>query len=280
MSARTRAPDSLSVLLVLAVAVVLVGPILLLALFSFNDSSIIALPFEGFTTQWYRDALTDPDALKALVNSLVLASVVTPICVILGTATAWAITRFRFRSRAAWSGLVGAPLVVPWLVMGVAGLLLFATLQIDLSLKTIGAMHIMTTFPLVTALVASRLVRFERSQEEAALDLGASQAQMMVKVVLPQLAPALAASAIFAFAWSFNNFEISFFNGGYDQTFPVWVYSVLRHSENLPVVNAMSTLISVVQIAIVYLLWWGIRSVSKRRGTADDMAVMVAGGVR
>jgi ABC-type spermidine/putrescine transport system permease subunit II len=270
----------LAVLLVLAVSVVLVGPILLLALFSFNDSSIIALPFEGVTTEWYREALSDPAALKALGNSVLLASIVTPVCVVLGTATAWAITRFRFRSRAAWSGLVGAPLVVPWLVMGVAGLLLFATLQVELSLKTIGAMHVMTTFPLVTALVASRLVRFERSQEEAALDLGASQAQMMRKVVLPQLAPALAASAIFAFAWSFNNFEISFFTGGYDQTFPVWVYSVLRQSDNLPVVNAMSTLVSVVQVGVVYLLWWGIRRVSRHRGTADDMAVMVAGGVR
>jgi ABC-type spermidine/putrescine transport system permease subunit II len=280
MTGRTRVADTLAVLLVLTVGVVLVGPILLLALFSFNDSTIIALPFEGFTTAWYKAAFDDPEAIKALVNSLVLASVVTPICVVLGTATAWAITRFRFRSRAFWSGLVGAPLVVPWLVMGVAGLLLFATLQIELSLETIGVMHIMTTFPLVTALVASRLVRFDRSQEEAALDLGASQAQMMFKVVLPQLAPALAASAIFAFAWSFNNFEISFFNGGYDQTFPVWVYSVLRHSENLPIVNAMSTLISAAQVAVVYLLWWGIRRVSRRRGTADDMAVMVAGGVR
>jgi ABC-type spermidine/putrescine transport system permease subunit II len=272
--------DSLAALFVIAVAVVLVGPILLLALFSFNDSSVVALPFEGFTTEWYRAALSDPAAVTALGHSIVLASVVTPICVVLGTATAWAITRFRFRSRAAVSGLAGAPLVVPWLVMGVAGLMLFATLQIELSLRTIGAMHVMTTFPLVTALVAARLVRFERSQEEAALDLGASQLQMMVKVVLPQLGPALAASAIFAFAWSFNNFEISFFTGGYDQTFPVWVYSVLRHSDNLPIVNAMSTLISVVQVAVVYLLWWGVRTISRRRGTSAELTSMVTAGVR
>lgn len=272
--------DSLATLFVLAVLVVLVGPILLLALFSFNDSSIVALPFEGFTTEWYRAALSDPEALTSLRYSLILASVVTPICVVLGTATAWAITRFRFRSRGVWAGLVGAPLVVPWLVTGVAGLMLFATIQLDLSLKTVGAMHVMTTFPLVTALVAARLVRFERSQEEAALDLGATQLQMMVKVVLPQLAPAIAASAIFAFAWSFNNFEISFFTGGYDQTFPVWVYSVLRHADNLPVVNAISTLISAVQIALVYLLWWAVKSVSRRRGTNAELSTMVTAGAR
>lgn len=279
-SAHERWADSLAVLLVIGVGVVLFGPILLLALFSFNDSSVIALPFEGFTTEWYREALTDPAALEALLNSVVLAAIVAPVCVVLGTATAWAITRFRFRSRAVWSGLVGAPLVVPWLVIGIAGLLLFASLQIELTLKTVGVMHVMTTFPLVTALVAARLVRFERSQEEAALDLGASQVQMMTKVVLPQLAPALAASAIFAFAWSFNNFEISFFTGGYDQTFPVWVYGVLRNSNNLPVVNAMSTLISAVQVLVVYLLWWGIRRVSRRRGTADELSTMVSSGVR
>ena len=279
-TARERTADGLAILLVLGVGVVLLGPILLLALFSFNDSSVIALPFEGFTLEWYREALTDPAALTALANSLVLASIVAPICVVLGTATAWAITRFRFRTRALWSGLVAIPLVVPWLVIGIAGLLLFASLEIELTLKTIGVMHIMTTFPLVTALVAARLVRFERSQEEAALDLGASQFQMMTKVVLPQLAPALAASFIFAFAWSFNNFEISFFTGGYDQTFPVWVYGVLRNSNNLPLVNAMSTLISVIQILVVYLLWWGIRRVSRRRGGADELSSMVTSGVR
>ncbi len=280
MPSHQRWSNSLAILLVVAVGVVLIGPILLLALFSFNDSSVIALPFEGFTLEWYQEALDDPAALEAIVHSVVLAGVVAPICVVLGTCTAWAITRFRFPGRSATTGLVGAPLVVPWLVTGIAGLLLFATLNIDLSLETIGVMHVMTTFPLVTALVAARLVRFERSQDEAALDLGASQWQMMTRVVLPQLAPALAAAFIFAFAWSFNNFEISFFTGGYDQTFPVWVYSVLRNSNNLPIVNAVSTLISVIQVAVVFLLWWGIRRVSARRGTGDELASMVTTGVR
>ena len=104
---------------------------------------------------------------------------------------------------------------------------------------------------------------------------------MMVKVVLPQLAPALAAAAIFAFAWSFNNFEISFFNGGYDQTFPVWVYSVLRHSDNLPVVNAISTLISVVQVAVVYLLWWAVRRTSLAvEAPMHELSTIVTAGAR
>jgi ABC-type spermidine/putrescine transport system permease subunit II len=280
VTSRNRVGNILALTLLSLVLIVLIGPIILLAVFSFNDSSIIALPFEGFTWEWYQKALSDPDVHDALRNSIVLASVVAPVCVVLGTASAWGITRFRFRGRGFWSGLVGAPLIVPWLVIGVSGLMFFAYLKIQLSLLTVGAMHIAVTFPLVTALVASRLVRFERSQEEAAVDLGASQLQLMTKVVLPQLAPALAASLIFAFAWSFNNFEISFFNGGYQQTFPVWVYAVLRRSDNLPIVNAISTLVSAVQVAAVYLLYFAIRWVGKRRGSGDDLTNLVAGGLR
>lgn len=280
MSGASRLGTALAAALVVAILTVLVGPLVLLAVFSFNDSSIIALPFEGITFRWYVEALTDPDVVDALTNSTVLAAIVAPVCVVLGTATAWAITQFRFRTRGFWSGLVGAPLVIPWLVMGVSGLLLFASLDIELSLLTVGAMHIAVTFPLVTALVSARLVRFERSQEEAAVDLGASQWQLMTKVVLPQLGPTLGAALIFSFAWSFNNFEISFFNGGYEQTFPVWVYSVLRRSDNLPIVNAVSTAVSVVQVAVVYGLWLALKAANKRRGTGEDITDLVAGGLR
>lgn len=280
MTPRTNWGTILATALVAVVMIVLVGPILLLAVFSFNDSSIIALPFEGFTVKWYTAAFSDPDVAESLRNSLVLAAIIAPLCVVLGTATAWGITRFRFRGRGFWSGLVAAPLVIPWLVMGVSGLLLFASLGIELSLMTVGAMHIAVTFPLVTALVSARLVRFERSQEEAAVDLGASQLQLMTKVVLPQLAPTLGAALIFAFAWSFNNFEISFFNGGYEQTFPVWVYSVLRRSDNLPIVNAVSTAVSVAQVLVVYGMWMGLQAINKRRGSDESLTDMVAGGLR
>lgn len=279
MSYRLRVGEVLALGLVSVVLIVLVGPIVLLTIFSFNDSTIISLPLEGFTLEWYRIALNDPAVQESLRNSIIVAAIVAPACVILGTAAAWGITRFRFRSRGLWTGLVGAPLIVPWLVIGVSGLVFFVYLEVELSLLTVTAMHIAVTFPLVTALVSARLVRFERSQEEAAIDLGASQLQLMTKVVLPQLTPALAASLIFAFAWSFNNFEISFFNGGYEETFPVWVYGVLRRSYNLPIVNAISTLVSVIQVLAVYGLYLFIKWLGKRRGTGDNLTSLV-GGVR
>ena len=278
MSHRLRPGDVLALALVTVVLVVLIGPIALLTAFSFNDSTIISLPFEGFTLDWYRMALNDQGVRDSLRYSVIVAAIVAPSCVVLGTASAWGITRFRFRGRGFWAGLLGAVLVVPWLVIGVSGLVFFVYLDVELSLKTIILMHIAVTFPLVTALVSARLVRFERSQEEAAIDLGASQWQLMTRVVLPQLTPALAASLIFAFAWSFNNFEISFFNGGYEETFPVWVFSDLRRSYNLPIVNAIATLVSAVQVIGVYALYLLIKWLGKRRGSGDDLTSLVAGG--
>ncbi len=279
MTYRLRIGDVLALGLVSVVLVVLVGPIVLLTVFSFNDSTIISLPFEGFTLEWYRTALADPAVQDSLRNSIIVASIVAPACVVLGHRRPPGASPGSGSGAAGfWSGLVGATLVVPWLVIGVSGLVFFVYLEIELSLMTVTLMHIAVTFPLVTALVSARLVRFERSQEEAAIDLGASQLQLMTKVVLPQLTPALAASLIFAFAWSFNNFEISFYNGGYEETFPVWVYAVLRRSYNLPVVNAIATLVSAVQVVAVYGLYLLIRWLGKRRGSGDDLTSLVAGG--
>jgi ABC-type spermidine/putrescine transport system permease subunit II len=142
-------------------------------------------------------------------------------------------------------------------------------------------MHLVVTFPLVVAIVSAGLVRFQRSLEEAAIDLGATQMQMLRYVVLPQVGPSIAAASIFAFAWSFNNFEISFFNGGFEQTFPVWVFSILRQSENLPVVNAVSTVIAAAQILAVFGGWMLMRRLTRSGGDGDEtLTGLLTGGTR
>ncbi len=274
-------PDFFSTALVVLVLVILFGPVLLLALFSFNDSTVISLPWEGFTTKWYTAALNDSGAMTSISNSVLVAAIVMVVSLILGTLAAWGLTRLTFRGRPVLAGVHGAVLVVPWLIIGVAGLIFFSQIQFALSLQSIILMHVVVTFPLVVAVVSAGLIRFNRSIEEAAIDMGASQFQMMRYVVLPQIAPSLAAAAIFAFAWSFNNFEISFFNGGFEQTFPVWVFGVLRHSSNLPVVNAASTVIALAQVLLVFGLWYGMKLMNRRRGGSDaDAAKMLTGGVR
>ncbi len=238
-----------------AVIALLYGPILVLAAFSFNDSIVFSLPWAGFTTKWYSAAFADPNLRAALTNSIVVAAIVAPASVVLGTLAAFPITRFHFKLRGAAAVLVAAPLVVPWLVIAVSGQLYFQRLGVGLSSVTVLLMQIVVTFPLVTVLVAARLARFDRTQEEAAVDLGASQLEVLRHVLLPHLTPALAASFILAFSWSFNNFEISYFVSGFDQLFPVWVYSTLRHAANLPVVNAIATVVSVAEVLLVYLFW-------------------------
>jgi ABC-type spermidine/putrescine transport system permease subunit II len=247
--------------------VVLYGPLILLAIFSFNRSEIISLPWSGFTTVYYHQALGNPDLRNSIFNSTVVALIVAPLCLVIGTLMAFALTRFRFRSRGAMGGLVGAPLILPWLVIGIAALLFYAQIQrtfhvLHLSLRTVVATQVICTFPLVTAIVSAQLLRFERSQEEAAIDLGASRFNVFRYVIMPHILPALAASTIFAFTWSFNNFEISYFTGGFELLFPVWAYGTLRNAPNLPIINAISTVISLVQVMLIVLAW----RILRRRG--------------
>jgi ABC-type spermidine/putrescine transport system permease subunit II len=258
--------QALRIALLVFVCLVLYGPLLILAIFSFNDSIIITLPFEGFTTKWYSQMFQDPQVIEALKNSMITSLVVTPVCIVLGTLAAVGISRFRYKLRAPVAALVGAPLVVPWLLIGVGGLLFFSRLHIPLSLQTIAVMQVVSIFPLVTAIVAARLVRFDVSLEEAARDLGATQTEVLRYIVLPLIAPALAASAIFAFSWSFNNFTISYFTAGFQSTFPIWVFSTLNHAKNVPIVNAISTLVAAVQVVTLYVAWRLSRKWQSRRG--------------
>ena len=256
---RTLARWSWRVFLAL-VFLILFGPVVILVLFAFNDSSVLAFPIEGFTTRWFGEVFRDTLLQDSLRNSVVIACIVTVVCVVLGTLAAFGLTRFRFRGRGAVGALVGAPLVLPWLIIGIAALMAYAALDIELSLGTVIATQIVCTFPLVTAIVAAQLFRFQRVQEEAAIDLGCSRLQVLRYVIMPHIGPALAAAAIFAFAWSFNNYEISLFTIGFDQTFPIWVYSSVRNPEHTAVVNAISTLISAIQVALIALAVWLLRA--------------------
>jgi ABC-type spermidine/putrescine transport system permease subunit II len=246
------------------VFLILFGPLVILLLFSFNDSNILAFPLEGVTLHWYTDALHDTLLRRSLLNSTVVAFVVAPACLVLGTLTAFGLTRFRFRFRGLIAGLVGAPLILPWLVIGISALMAYGRANVDLTLRTVIATQTICTFPLVTAIVSAQLFRFQKVQEEAAIDLGCTRMQVLWHIIMPHIFPALAAAGIFAFTWSFNNYEISAFTIGFQQTFPIWVYSSVRNPDHTAIVNAISAVISVVQVALIYL---AIRLLRSRGGT-------------
>jgi spermidine/putrescine transport system permease protein len=257
-------------------ALILFGPFLLLAFLSFNDSQILAFGFRGFTTRFYEEALQDAAMRESLRNSLLVAGLTTPICVALGTLGAFGIARFVFPGRGLVAGSLTLPLVVPSLLVGVGALVTFSKIDVPLSLYTVAVMHIVVGFPLVMAIVTAALYRFDRSLEEAALDLGATRRELVWYVLLPYLVPALAAAAIFVFGWSFNSFTVTFFTVGSERMFTVWVFSKLRRGTNLPTVNAISTLVTFVTVVVVYIAYYLLRRSAVRSG--QDVRSLVAGG--
>ncbi len=275
IATRRRLTAAMQIAFMTFVAFVLFGPVVILAVFSFNDSIILGFPFKGLTVSWYAEAWAEPDLWSSLAASLKVALVVTPLCLLLGIASAFALTRFRFRFRGAAGGFIALPLIIPWLIIGVGGLLFFSSTGAQLDLVTVGIMHVVIAFPLVTALLSAQLFRLDPHLHEAALDLGANERTTLRLVILPLLLPTLAASAIFVFSWSFNNFIVSFFTAGFENTFPIWVFSTLRRARDLPMVNAISTLISTAQVAFVIVAWQLLRRAMERRG--QDIRDIVAG---
>lgn len=234
-------------------------PLAVLVLMSFNDSRRTT-QWKGFTLDWYAAVFRDAELIQALVNSLTIAFLSTLISLFIGTLAALALWRFRFGGRSALEGAFALPIVVPEICLGVAFLIFFARifpwpvgLPWPLNLGAIVIAHVAFSFPFVAVVVRARLSSFDRAQEEAARDLGASQWQALQDVVIPHLKPALLASALLAFTLSLDDFVITFFTAGPDTvTFPVKVYSMVRFSVT-PKVNAISTLLLLFTVILTFL---------------------------
>ncbi len=240
-------------------------PIVILIVFSFNDSRVLSLPWEGFTLRWYAAALARPDLHKAIWTSLWIAAVVTVVSLVLGVLAANAMARYRYRGRLVFTGYIAVPFVVPWLLLGIALLLFFNLVGLRLSALTIILSHIAFDVPLVAVLVAARMHQFDPWLEAAARDLGCTPWQAFRYVTLPIIAPAVIAAGIFAFNWSFDAFVVTHFVSGTQVTFPLWVWSALRFAKNLPIVNAVSSVIVVVEMGLVV-----VAEMLRRRGDAGE----------
>jgi spermidine/putrescine transport system permease protein len=243
----------------LLVGLFLYAPLVVLVVMSFNDSRRVT-QWRGFTTSWYRKVFEDWELVQSLLNSLAVAALSTGISLLLGTLAAVALWRFRFGGKTLVEGAFALPIVVPEICMGVAMLIFFARvmpwptgLPWPLSLGPIVIAHVAFSFPFVAVVVRARLQSFDRAQEEAARDLGASDWQALRDVVIPHLRPALLAGSLLAFTLSLDDFVITFFTAGPDTlTFPVKVYSMVRFSVT-PKVNAISTLLLLLTILLTLL---------------------------
>jgi spermidine/putrescine transport system permease protein len=243
-------------LLLAATGLFLYLPLVVLVAMSFNDSRRVTV-WRGFTFDWYVRVFENRELLSALGNSLAIACLSTALSLVLGTLAAIGLWRFRFPGAAALSASFALPIVLPEITLGVAFLIFFAhvlpwpaALPWPLGLGPIVIAHVAFSFPFVAVVVRARLESFNREQEEAARDLGASPWRALRDVVLPHLRPSLVAGALLAFTLSLDDFVITFFTAGPDTvTFPVKVYSMVRFSVT-PEVNAVSTLLLVLTILL------------------------------
>lgn len=230
-------------------------PILTLIAFSFNNSRR-NIVWRGFTLKYYERAFDNDGLIQAFTNSLTIALISTIVSVILGAMVAILLWRFRFPGKAVLEGGMALPIVIPEICMGVAMLAFFSrigyptTMPWPLNLGAITIAHISFSFPFAAMIIRARLANFNREQEEAAKDLGASEWETYRDVVIPYMRPGLLAGGLLAFTLSLDDFVITFFTSGPETvTFPVKVYSMVRFSVT-PEINAASTILIVITIAL------------------------------
>jgi putrescine transport system permease protein len=243
-------------------------PILLLVIYSFNSSKLVTV-WAGFSTKWYGELLRNEAMLDAAWVTLRVAFLSATLATILGTIAAYILVRMgRFRGRTLFSGMIYAPLVMPEVITGLSLLLLFIALGIGRGLTTVVLAHTTFTMCYVSVVVSSRLVTFDKSLEEAALDLGCTPLDAFFSVTLPIIAPSVVAGWLLAFTLSLDDLVIASFNTGPGATtLPIKIYSAVRLGVS-PEINALSTILIVVVACGVIAA----SLLEKRRAIADGAA--------
>ncbi len=236
-------------------------PILILVIYSFNESRLVTV-WAGFSTKWYGELLTNRPLLDAAWVTLRVGLVSATVATVLGTMAAIALVRFgRFSGRMLFSGMIYAPLVMPDVIIGLSLLLLFFFFFFARGFWTIILAHVTLSMCFVAIVVQSRLVTFDRNLEEAALDLGCPPLRVFFQITLPLIAPAIVAGWMLAFTLSLDDLVIaSFTSGPGATTLPMKIYSQVRLGV-APEINAVSTIL----VALVAIGVLSVSLVAKRR---------------
>jgi putrescine transport system permease protein len=227
-------------------------PIVLLVVYSFNESKLVTV-WAGFSTKWYASLMTNQGILDAAWVTIRVGLISATVATVLGTLAAIALVRYtRFRGRLLFSGMVYAPLVMPEVITGLSMLLLFVAINLDRGFLTVTIAHITFTMCFVAVVVQSRLVTFDRSLEEAAMDLGATPVRTFFQITLPVILPAIVSGWMLAFTLSLDDLVIANFTSGPGATtLPMKIYSQVRLGVT-PEINAICTLmIAVVAVGVI-----------------------------
>ena len=236
----------------LCFVIFLYTPVLLLPLFSFNDNIFAVFPLKGFTLRAYEQLADDTKLLAAVWNSVVVGIWVAVISTTLGLLAAMAVTRYRLPGKGPVVGTIMLPLVIPSIILGVALLILVRqVLDIELSLYCVAAGHILLCTPFSMLVLISRLEGFDKNLEEAANDLGENGWMTFWRVTFPLALPGVVSSLLMSFTTSFDEYVLAFFLSGIDQTLPIYLWSMLRFPQRLPITLALGSSILIISTIIV-----------------------------
>ncbi len=227
-------------------------PILVLVINSFN-SARFGGRWRGFSFKWYIELFKQEEIWRALENTLLIAISATIVSMVIGTLAAFALHRFSGRLQRAHYTLIYSPLVFPDILMGMSLLLFFIAVGMKLGLFTIFIAHVTFCISYVAMVVLSRLQDFDYAVVEAAHDLGANWWVTLRRIILPMLAPGIAAGGLLAFTLSIDDFVISFFVAGTGSTtLPIRIYSMIKHGSP-SIINALSTILLVTTFLLIYI---------------------------
>ena len=236
----------------MAILAFLYLPLLILALYSFNESRINAV-WSGFTLDWYLSLFKNRRDLEALTNSLIVAFASTIVSTVLGTTAAIALNKYQYKYKSVINGLLYLPILIPEIVMGLSLLVLFSQAHIPLGKTSLILAHITFCVSFVVITVNARLEGMRPELEQAAMDLYATPFQTFRYVTLPLAMPGIVAGALMAFTLSIDDFIISFFVAGPNSTtLPLYIYAMVKRGIS-PEINALSTLLMLATIVLVVL---------------------------
>lgn len=238
-------------------------PIIVIVLFSFNTAKM-NITFQGFTTKWYIALFKNKALMEAFFNTLIIAVTSTIASGVIGTLGAVGMNRYKFKGKGIIDALLYIPVVIPEIVLGISLLSVFSLANFNLGLFTIILSHITFSVPFVIITVRARLSGFDKSIEEAAMDLGANRFKTFMKVTLPVIAPGVLSGVMLAFTLSLDDVVISFFTSGPgSNTLPLKIFSMVKTGVT-PDVNALSTLIMLVtMLGLGFTTLMQVRSIKK-----------------
>lgn len=249
---RTKSSKFTSTIMIAVTLLFFYLPIIIMMVFSFNSSKSLT-SFEGFSLQWYEQLFKNREMINSVLTSVSIASISTVISTIVGTITAIGLSKSNRVLREIVSTINDLPILNPEIVTAIGLMLLFVVLNINLGYMTMLLAHIAFSIPYVILAVMPKLRTLDPNLTEAALDLGATPFQALVKVILPQITPSIVSASLIAFTMSFDDFVISYFvTGNGVKNISIMVYTMSKRIN--PTINALSTILVVVITIILVMV--------------------------